>query len=110
MNETTDPNSHMLLLGIVAFYWALLSTWGQTQPRQGNDKAKRDDAPTGQRNDSDERRASADIFLDGIRKIDPDFDVAAFLAGAKTAYETILRAYADSDIQTLKRPSRAGSA
>jgi len=103
MNETTDPNNHILLVGIIAFYWALLSSWGQTQPRQGNDKATRDDAPTGQRTDTDERRASADTSWDGIRKIDPDFDVAAFLAGAKTAYETILRAYADGDIQTLKR-------
>ncbi|WP_051334236.1 Tim44/TimA family putative adaptor protein [Mesorhizobium sp. WSM3224] len=103
MNETTDPNNQILLVGIIAFYWALLSSWGLTQPRQGNDKAKRDDAPTSQRSDSDERRAAADTSLDGIRKIDPDFDVAAFLAGAKAAYETILRAYADSDIQTLKR-------
>jgi predicted lipid-binding transport protein (Tim44 family) len=103
MNETTDPNNHILLVGIIAFYWALLGSWGQTQPRPGNDKAKRDDAPTDQRTGSDKRTPSADAPLDGIRKIDPDFDIAAFLAGAKTAYETILRAYADSEIQTLKR-------
>ena len=103
MNETTDPNNHILLVGIIAFYWALLSSWGQTQPRPGNDKAKRDDAPADQLTGNDERTPSADTSLDGIRKIEPDFDVAAFLAGAKTAYEIILRAYADSDIQTLKR-------
>jgi len=41
--------------------------------------------------------------LGAIREIDPNFDLAAFLAGARTAYEIILRAYADGDIQTLKR-------
>ena len=105
MNEITDPNNHILLVAIIAFYWAwaLLGSWGQLVPRSGDDKAKRDDAPTDHRTGSDERTSSADTSLEGIRKIDPDFDVAAFLAGAKTAYETILRAYADSDIQTLKR-------
>jgi len=105
MNEITDPNNHILLVAIIAFYWAwaLLGSWGQLVPRSGDDKAKRDDAPTDQRTGSDEGTSSADTSLEGIRKIGPDFDVAAFLAGAKTAYETILRAYADSDIQTLKR-------
>jgi predicted lipid-binding transport protein (Tim44 family) len=103
MNETTDPNIQILLVAIIAFYWALLGSWGQLLPRSDNDKAKRDDAPTDQRTGSDEGTPSGDTSSDGIRKIDPDFDVAAFLAGAKTAYETILRAYADSDIETLKR-------
>ena len=103
MNETTDPNNQILLVTIIAFYWALLGSWGQLLPRSDEDKAKRDDAPTDQRTGSDEGTSSGDTSSDGIRKIDPDFDVAAFLAGAKTAYETILRAYADSDIQTLKR-------
>jgi len=32
MNETTDPNSQILLVAIIAFYWAMLSTWGQLLP------------------------------------------------------------------------------
>ncbi|KQU97085.1 hypothetical protein ASD12_21945 [Mesorhizobium sp. Root102] len=103
MNETADPNNQILLVAIIAFYWALLGIWDQLLPRSGEGKAKRDDAPTDRRTSGAEHTSSADTSSEGIRKIDPDFDVAAFLAGAKTAYETILRAYVDSDIQTLKR-------
>jgi predicted lipid-binding transport protein (Tim44 family) len=103
MNETTDPSNQILLVAIIAFYWALLGSWGQTLPRSGTDKAKRNDAPKDPRTGSDDGTSSAGTFLEGIRKIDPDFDVAAFLTGAKIAYETILRAYADSDIQALTR-------
>jgi predicted lipid-binding transport protein (Tim44 family) len=103
MNETTDPNNQILLVAIIAFYWALLGSWGQLLPRSGDDKTKRDDATTEQRTDSIENMSSADTPLHVIREIDPHFDLAAFLAGAKTAYEVILQAYADSDIQTLKR-------
>ncbi|UCI22713.1 Tim44/TimA family putative adaptor protein (plasmid) [Mesorhizobium sp. B2-1-8] len=102
MNETTDPSNHILIVAIIAFYWALLGSWSQLLPRSGEDKPKRDDALTGQRTASTEPRSSADAPSDLIRKIDPDFDLAKFLAGAKTAYETILRAYVDSDFQTLK--------
>lgn len=100
MNETTDPNNQILLVAIIAFYWALLGGWGQLLPRSGEDEAKRDDAPTDQRTSSTEH--TSDTPLDLVREIDPDFDLAAFLVGAKTAYEAILRAYADSDMQTLK--------
>ena len=103
MNETTDPNSQILLVAIIAFYWAILSTWGQLLPGSGNGKAKRDEAPTEQPTGNIENASSADTPLGAIREIDPNFDLAAFLAGARTAYEIILRAYADGDIQTLKR-------
>ncbi|SJM34645.1 Tim44/TimA family putative adaptor protein [Mesorhizobium delmotii] len=103
MNETTDPNNQILIVAIIAFYLALLGSWSQLLPRSGDDKTKRDDAPTKQRTGSSENTSSADTPLDVIREIDPNFDLAAFLAGAKTAYEFILRAYADGDIQTLKR-------
>lgn len=102
MNETTDPNSQLLLVAMIAFYWALLGGWGQRLPRSG-DKTKRDDAPMEQRTNSLENTCSAGTFLDVIREIDPNVDLDAFLADAKTAYEVILRAYADSDIQALKR-------
>ena len=103
MNETTDPNGQILLVAIIAFYWAMLSIWGQLLPGSGDGKTKRDEAPTEQRTGNIENASSADTPLGAIREIDPNFDLAAFLAGAKTAYEIILRAYADGDIQTLKR-------
>ncbi|MGX7875489.1 hypothetical protein ACVDG5_024645 [Mesorhizobium sp. ORM6] len=46
MNETTDPNNQILLVGIIVFYWALLSSWGLTQPRQGNEAGRCADGPT----------------------------------------------------------------
>ncbi|MER9756768.1 Tim44/TimA family putative adaptor protein [Mesorhizobium sp. M0166] len=103
MNETTDPNNQILLVAIVAFYWALLAGWDQLLPRSDDDKTKRGDAVTEQRSGVADYASSAGQPLDVIRDIDPNFDLAAFLTGAKTAYEVILRAYADGDIQTLKR-------
>ena len=103
MNETTDPNSQILIVAIIAFYWALLGIWGQVQPRPSEDKTKREDTPTEEQIETIGNTSSADRPLDVMRVIDPNFDLAAFLAGAKTAYEVVLRAYADGDIQTLKR-------
>lgn len=103
MNETTDPNNAILLVAIIAFYWALLGSWGQPLPRSGEDKAERDDAPTKQRTGCIENISSGDMPLDVIRKTDPGFDLARFLAGANAAYEIVLLAYACGDIQTLKR-------
>ena len=103
MNETTDPNNQILVMAIIAFYWALLSSWGQRQSRPGEDKAKRDDAPADQRTGSNENTSSGDTPFEVIRKIDPSFEPATFLAGAKAAYEVVLLAYASADIQTLKR-------
>nr|WIE91349.1 Tim44/TimA family putative adaptor protein [Mesorhizobium sp. WSM4875] len=103
MHETTDPNNQILMMAIIAFYWAWLASWGQRQSRPGEDKANRQDSPTEQRVRGNENNSSLDTPLDVIREMDPDFDLAAFLAGAKAAYEVILLAYANGDIQTLKR-------
>ncbi len=40
--------------------------------------------------------------LDGIAKAEPTFDPAAFLEGAKAAYEMIVTAFAQGDRKTLK--------
>ncbi|RUX76646.1 Tim44 domain-containing protein [Mesorhizobium sp. M7A.F.Ca.US.006.04.2.1] len=103
MNETTDPNNQILLMAIIAFYWAFLGSWSKRQSRPGDDKAKPDDAPTERLAGSNEITSSGDTPLEVIRKSDPSFDPATFLAGAKAAYEVVLLAYASADIQTLKR-------
>ncbi len=102
MNETTDPNSQILLVAIIAFYWAMLSSWSQLLSRRGDEKAKRHPASTW-RDGNIEHTSSVDSPLDALREIDTQFDLSAFLHGAKRAYEAILRAYAESDIQTLSR-------
>ena len=43
-----------------------------------------------------------DVF-DKIRKIDPDFHVDQFYVGAKSAFNMIIKAFADNDKETLKK-------
>ncbi len=102
MNETIDPTSQILLVAIFAFWWAMLGSWTQLLSRWIEERAKRNDAST-RRSGSIELASSIDTPLDALREIDPDFDLPAFLFGAKSAYEAILRAYVDGDIPTLKR-------
>lgn len=40
--------------------------------------------------------------LAAVKALDPSFDVGRFLGGAKSAYEMIVRAFAESDRETLK--------
>jgi predicted lipid-binding transport protein (Tim44 family) len=61
-----------------------------------------------------ERRAPAPVLgesvddgveltgLAAVRARDPSFDVSRFLSGAKSAYEMIVKAFADGDRETLK--------
>lgn len=102
MSETTDPNSQILLVAILALYWAMLGSWSELLSRWNDERAKRNAVPPLQ-DGSAEHASPADTLQDALRKIDPDFDLAAFLCGAKRAYEAILQAFADSDIQTLQR-------
>lgn len=102
MNETTDPTSQILLVAIFAFWWAMLGSWSQLLSRWNDERAKRDATST-RWDGSTEHTPSVDTPQDALREIDPDFDLAAFLAGARRAYEAILRAFAESDIQTLQR-------
>ncbi|WP_292421754.1 Tim44/TimA family putative adaptor protein [Mesorhizobium sp.] len=101
MNETTDPNSQILLVVIIAFYWAMISSWSQLLSRWNDERAKRAAKPA-RRDGSVEHTSSVDTPLDALREVDPKFDLPAFLHGARRAYEAILRAYADSDIQALR--------
>jgi predicted lipid-binding transport protein (Tim44 family) len=40
--------------------------------------------------------------LAAVKALDPAFDVSRFLGGAKSAYEMIVRAFAEGDRETLK--------
>jgi len=95
MNETTDPNNQILLVAIIAFYWAMLGSWSQLLSRWHDESGKPAAPPEG----AIEPTSSPD----SLREIDPQFGLAAFLDGAKRAYESILQAYADGDIQALNR-------
>lgn len=101
MNETADPNVQILLVAIIAFYWALLGSWGELQPRPGEEKPKARDSPTAGRIEQSQD-ISAEV-LGAIRETDLNFHPRRFLAGAKAAYEIVLLAYACGEIQILKR-------
>lgn len=47
--------------------------------------------------------SKAAIGLDAIAAADPNFSIDSFIAGAKTAYEMIINAFAGSDQPTLQR-------
>lgn len=96
MNETTDPNNQILLVAIIALYWAMLSSWNQLLSRRNDERAKR---PTPSA--TLDVAIAPTISLDSLREIDPQFGPASFLEGAKRAYEAILQAYAEGNIQAL---------
>ncbi|MEM6463688.1 MAG: Tim44/TimA family putative adaptor protein [Pseudomonadota bacterium] len=99
---------------------------GNERPPFDPYSAREGEAPAGDSDDSkvitlprregertpDERFAAADEYCDSgselnkslrsIIEADPDFDPREFVAGAKTAYEMIVNAYADGDKKTLK--------
>jgi predicted lipid-binding transport protein (Tim44 family) len=50
-----------------------------------------------------EHGSKAAAGLDAIASADPNFSIASFMAGAKTAYEMIITAFATGDRPTLQR-------
>jgi predicted lipid-binding transport protein (Tim44 family) len=99
MNEAGDLGNNILVIAIIAFYWALLGGWNQSLSGRRDGKTKAGDVPAGYG-----KPASALSGLsDAMRNMGPDFDAEAFLAGARLTYEAVLKAYADADIDMLKR-------
>ena len=60
--------------------------------------------------DSDDQLTPAEVTTlngDGVSALmsaDPNFDENTFVEGARAAYGTILKAFADGDLETLKPP------
>lgn len=68
-----------------------------TLPGRGTDLPKREPAPG-----ASETPAATGKGLDAVIAQDPSFDAEQFLAGARSAYEMIVTAYAEGDRRTLK--------
>jgi len=91
-----------VLAGVVLYQ--LYSVLGRRVGRQPEDMA----APPAARPAADERPAEALLDdepaagLAALRARDPNFDVGAFLHGARQAYEMIVTAFARGDRDTLK--------
>ena len=69
------------------------------QPPAGAAPAIAQDAPQGRPNVLD---AVTLASIAGLKARDPNFDPVRFLEGARQAHETIVRAYAEGDRETLK--------
>jgi len=98
----------ILILAILAaaVLYQLYSVLGRRVGRQPEDSP----APAGltATADGDPRLAEADarlapMGLAALRARDPSFDVSRFLEGARSAYETIVQAYASADRVALQR-------
>lgn len=98
----------ILILAVLAaaLLYQLYSVLGRRVGRQPEESPLPNGLPaTG---DADKRAADADVRasssgLAALRARDPNFDAAHFLDGARSAYETIVRAFAAGDRATLQR-------
>jgi len=98
----------ILILAVLAaaLLYQLYSVLGRRVGRQPEESPLPNGLPaTG---DADKRAAEADVRasssgLAAIRARDPNFDAAHFLDGARSAYETIVRAFAAGDRTILQR-------
>jgi len=97
-----------LILGVLAaaLLYQLYSVLGRRVGRQPEDSPLPNSltAP----GDADQRAADADVRapstgLAAIRARDPNFDAGHFLDGARSAYETIVRAFAAGDRTALQK-------
>lgn len=102
-NGVGSLTSDLLIVAVIVLYWVLLGNWIKTSSRANGDKAKRKEAPADQRGEGIEDASPSAEPLGVMQEIDSNFNATAFLAGAQNAYEVILRAYADGEIETLKR-------
>lgn len=117
MTESYDPGNYILLIALGVFYWQLLRIWHQPPPQQGSDKTAGENKPAGPVQPSDTKLRQLPAPLVAVREdrlavqpggpaadsrtADQPFDEKAFLAGAALAYELVLQAYAEEDMQVL---------
>ena len=90
----------------VAVLYQLYSVLGRRVGRQPEESPLPNGAPNP--GDADQRPADADVrapptALAAIRARDPKFDAGQFLEGARSAYETIVRAFSAGDRAALQK-------
>jgi predicted lipid-binding transport protein (Tim44 family) len=101
----------MIILAVLAgvVLYQLYSVLGRRVGRQPED-VQRDAALARERSPAPREEPVAEPLPDGVvltglaalRARDPQFDVGHFLAGAKGAYEMVVKAFADGDRDTLR--------
>ena len=99
MNESADIASTIPAIILFSFWWAFLSTL-ELLSRQSGSKNGDGLNPNGF---GGKIHAVAEADSPEFREVDPEFDPRAFLAGACSAYEAILRAYARCEPEMLRR-------
>lgn len=91
------------LAGVVLYQ--LYAVLGRRVGRQPEDNAADAATPLGARQTPALDSADDGVGLTGLPAIkhrDPSFDLSRFLAGSKSAYEMVVRAFAGGDRETLK--------
>lgn len=107
MPQTLQLILFAILAGVVLYQ--LYSVLGRRVGRQPED-AQRDAIESGQARppvvDQDAEAINDGVILTGlaaVRARDPGFEVGHFLGGAKSAYQMVVKAFAEGDRETLRR-------
>lgn len=98
MDDAANVAGNLITIVLLSVWWALLSMAPFSGSREAG-KAERKGAGT---QDAETPAAGAGPVLAGLRELDPQFDMEAFLGGARRAYETIVQAYALGDMEALR--------
>ena len=110
MNQTLQLILFAILAGVVLYQ--LYSVLGRRVGRQPEDEAEaKARAEAFERGEARPAVAEPEPIPDGVvltglaalRARDPEFDVGRFLAGAKGAYQMVVKGFAEGDRETLRR-------
>lgn len=98
MNEAADMGGNLPALILFWGWWVMLTVLNvMSEISSRNDSGGRPDAAGG-----DKAMAPDPACREGNGQIDPAFDEAHFLQGARKVYEIVLEAYAAGDLAALR--------
>ena len=117
MNESYDPGNYLIAIGLIVFYWHLLRIWHQPPPDHTDEAASEQKSAAKPAEAALEQlpmlstsvthqlglapAAASGQAITILHEAAEAFDVNAFLSGAAFAYELVLKAYADEDMEVL---------
>lgn len=121
MNESYDPANYLIAIALMVFYRQLLRIWHQPPPDHTDDEAGDQKSAV-----QPAKAALAQLLIISsgvthqlglapaaasgqaitiLHEAAEAFDVNAFLSGTGLAYELVLKAYADEDVELLDSSS-----
>ena len=103
MNEAAETSSHLATFAILLFYWAVLNLWPKLMLPGEDEKSTRTTVCGSIHDHALQLAPSISTAIDAMHRIDHHFDPRLFVAEATAAYERVIKAYADMDLETLGR-------